>query len=215
MKLWMGSMAGKIKKGYCMLIMTTISFIVSSVIIIYHLKDIITFDGWKTSDWLAFCQLVVITVTALITIITILVSKKTSKQRATLDLILSDYQDIKLLEADESINKYIRGTAKDENGKVITLYELFQNKDNLYNKQRSHLLTVVNRYEFYASAINTGVLDEQFFKRLNYTNVVKLWNAVSPMVMKIREDERKDTIFKELELLASRWKTEPLKSEDL
>ena len=151
----------------------------------------------------------------MITIATILVGKKTSKQRATLDLILSDYQDLKLLEADESINKFIRGSATDDSGRVITLYELFQNKDRTYDKERAHLLTVVNRYEFYASAINTGVLDEQFFKRLNYTNVIKLWNAVSPMVMKIREDERRDTIFKELELLALRWKTAPLKSDDL
>lgn len=208
-------MAGKFKKGYCTSIMATISFIISSGMLLYQFKDSITFSHWETADWLAFCQLVVITITAVITIATILVSKKTSKQRATLDLILSDYQDLKLLEADESINKFIRGSAIDDSGRVITLYELFQNKDRTYNKERAHLLTVVNRYEFYASAINTGVLDEQFFKRLNYTNVIKLWNAVSPMVMKIREDERRDTIFKELELLALRWKTAPLKSDDL
>lgn len=208
-------MVGKIKKGYCMYIMTAISFIVSIGLLINQFKDSITFEGWEISDWLAFWQLVVITVTAIITIITILVGKKTSKQRATLDLILSDYQDVKLLEADENINKYIRGKATDNDGRIITLYELFQNKDRTFDKERAHLLTVVNRYEFYASAINTGVLDEQFFKRLNYTNVVKLWNAVSPMVMKIREEERRDTIFKEFELLALRWKTEPLKSDDL
>lgn len=208
-------MAGKFKKGYCTSIMATISFIISSGMLFYRFKDSITFSHWETADWLAFWQLVVITITAVITIATILVGKKTSKQRATLDLILSDYQDLKLLEADESINKFIRGSATDDSGRVITLYELFQNKDRTYDKERAHLLTVVNRYEFYASAINTGVLDEQFFKRLNYTNVIKLWNAVSPMVMKIREDERRDTIFKELELLALRWKTAPLKSDDL
>lgn len=208
-------MAGKFKKGYCTSIMATISFIISSGMLFYRFKDSITFSHWETADWLAFWQLVVITITAVITIATILVGKKTSKQRATLDLILSDYQDLKLLEADESINKFIRGSATDDSGRVITLYELFQNKDRTYDKERAHLLTVVNRYEFYAGAINTGVLDEQFFKRLNYTNVIKLWNAVSPMVMKIREDERRDTIFKELELLALRWKTAPLKSDDL
>lgn len=208
-------MAGNLIKGYCVPIMATISFIISSIVVIHYLKNFITFEGWKTSDWLAFWQLAVISITAIITITTIIINQKTSRQRATLDLILSAYQDAKLLEADENINKYIKGTATDNGGKVITLYELYQNHSNSYDKERAHLLTVVNRYEFYASAINTGVLDEQFFKRLHYTNVVKLWNAVSPMAMKIREDERKDTIFKELELLASRWKTKPLKSEDL
>lgn len=212
---WMVLMVGKINKGYCVFVMATISFFISSGLFIYQFKDKITFEGWKTADWLAFWQLFVITVTAIITIVTILVSKKTSKQRATLDLILSNYQDLKLLEADENVTKYIKGQAKDNNGRIITLYELFQNKDGKFDKEKTHLLTVVNRYEFYSTAINTGVLDEQFFKRLNYTNVIKLWNAVSPMVMKIREEERRDTIFKELELLALRWKTEPLKSDSL
>ena len=76
-------------------------------------------------------------------------------------------------------------------------------------------MTLINRHEFYACAINTGVLDETLFKRVHCTNFIKLWNAVSPLVMKIREEERKDTLFIDLEILVSRWKANPLKAEDL
>ncbi len=47
------------------------------------------------------------------------------------------------------------------------------------------------------------------------TNFIKLWNAVSPLVMKIREEERKDTIFRELEILVALWKANSLKASDL
>ena len=51
------------------------------------------------------------------------------------------------------------------------------------------------------------------FARLQ--NFIKLWDAVSPTVMSIRDKERKDTLFKDLELLVLRWKSNPLSVDDL
>ncbi|MDG4947731.1 DUF4760 domain-containing protein [Actinobacillus equuli] len=169
-----------------------------------------TIDTSKFSitDWATLGQLVVISITAIIAIYTILSNRKTSKERATLDVVLDDYKDDKLVVASNEVFNIVR---EDRN----KLYTVFQNENNQYTEQRQRLLLVLNRYEFYASAMNHGILDEKLFKRLHCSNFIKLWDAVSPTVMSIRDKERKDTLFKDLEILVLRWKSSPLTSDDL
>ncbi|WP_151987430.1 DUF4760 domain-containing protein [Acinetobacter oleivorans] len=76
-------------------------------------------------------------------------------------------------------------------------------------------MLVLNRNEFYASAINTGLLDEGLFKRVHCANIVKLWDQLYPTVNQIRQVAKKDTLFMDLELLATRWKANPLKTDDI
>ncbi|WP_048763792.1 DUF4760 domain-containing protein [Acinetobacter soli] len=80
---------------------------------------------------------------------------------------------------------------------------------------RMHLLKVLNRYEFYAIGINKKLLDEEMFKRMYCTTMLKFWAICSPAVSQLRETAKKDTLFREFELLATRWKANPLKSEDI
>ncbi|MDC4632981.1 DUF4760 domain-containing protein [Acinetobacter baumannii] len=82
-------------------------------------------------------------------------------------------------------------------------------------KVRMHLLKVLNRYEFYAIGINQKLLDEEMFKRMYCSTMLKFWAICSPAVSQLRETAKKDTIFKEFELLVTRWKANPLKIEDI
>lgn len=159
-------------------------------------------------DWTSLIQASVVLISALIAVCTIVSTKKTSKERATLDVVLGDYQDKDLVEASNMIFELVR---KDKN----QLFTVFQNEDGTHTEKRSSLLIVLNRYEFYASAMNQGVLDEHLFKRLHCSNFIRLWDAVSPTVMSIRDKERKDTLFKDLEILVLRWKSNPLTVDDL
>lgn len=159
-------------------------------------------------NWSSLGQLLVISLTALIAMCTMISARKTSKERATLDVVLGDYKDSDLVEASRTIFDIVR---KDSNH----LYTVFQNEDGTYTKERNCLLLVVNRYEFYSSAINHGILDESLFKRFHCSNFIKLWDAVSPTVMSIRDKERKETLFKDFEILVLRWKSNPLSVEDL
>lgn len=84
-----------------------------------------------------FWQLTVVSVTAVIALGTIFINKKTSKQKATLDVILNDYQDAQFVEADNHISPYIRGTAVDDNNARIDLYEIYQNKGGQWEKERA------------------------------------------------------------------------------
>ncbi|WP_407532905.1 DUF4760 domain-containing protein [Acinetobacter baumannii] len=80
---------------------------------------------------------------------------------------------------------------------------------------RMHLLKVLNRYEFYAIGINKKLLDEEMFKRMYCSTMLKFWAICSPAVSQLRETAKKDTLFKEFELLATRWKSTPLKTDDI
>ena len=208
-------MAKKLKALFCLKKRGEIAFylaVLSFFLCLYLcFKDVnFTFPiGSLTfQDWTAVLQTLVIFITAVIAVCSMHSSRKTSKERATLDVILGDYQDKKLVEASNLIFNLVRDN-RDQ------LIKVFQNENNQHTEDRNSLIVVLNRYEFYASAINHGILDEHLFKRSHCSNFIKLWNAVSPVVMKIRDTERKETIFKDFEILVFRWKSNPLTVDDL
>lgn len=196
------------KKEGLTLSLSLISFFIAIFLLFKEYYIPIDLSKLTLQDWTSLTQTTVILISAIIAICTITSTRKTSKERATLDVILDDYQDKDLVEASNMIFELVR---KDRN----QLFIVFQNEDGSRNDERSCLLMVLNRYEFYASAMNQGVLDEQLFKRSHCSNFIKFWDAVSPTVMSIRDKERKDTIFKDLEILVLRWKANPLSVDDL
>ncbi|MDE8035637.1 DUF4760 domain-containing protein [Actinobacillus equuli subsp. equuli] len=198
----------QIRKGGLTLCISLIALFLALYLLMKQYQFTIDTSKFSITDWATLGQLVVISITAIIAIYTILSNRKTSKERATLDVVLDDYKDDKLVVASNEVFNIVR---EDRN----KLYTVFQNENNQYTEQRQRLLLVLNRYEFYASAMNHGILDEKLFKRLHCSNFIKLWDAVSPTVMSIRDKERKDTLFKDLEILVLRWKSSPLTSDDL
>lgn len=46
-------------------------------------------------DWATVIQLAIVLTTSIIAVVTIIVARRTSKERATLDVVLSDYKDQK------------------------------------------------------------------------------------------------------------------------
>jgi len=199
--------AVKRKEGLT-LSLSLISFFIGGFLLFKEYYKPIDLSGLTLQDWTSVTQSAVIFISAIIAVCTITSTRKTSKERATLDVVLGDYQDKDLVEASNMIFTLVR---EDRN----QLFTVFQNEDGKKANERSSLLLVLNRYEFYASAMNHGILDEQLFKRLHCSNFIKLWDAVSPTVMSIRDKERKDTLFKDLEILVLRWKSNPLSVDDL
>lgn len=185
--------------------------------------DFANFNSWERADLFLFIQTIVIAISAVIAFLTISASKKTSKERATLDIIIDDYRDTNLFEAKTKIFDFIDN--KDEYKKKHAdvskdaLVEICRAHDSELGdgdiELKRHLMLVLNRNEFYASAINTGLLDEALFKRVHCSNILKIWDKLYPTINQIRQVAKKDTIFKDLELLALRWKANPLKSEDI
>lgn len=206
-KLWKWYKKLKKKEGLA-LFLSLISFFIAIFVLCKTYYIPIDLSSLNLQDWASLIQTSIILISAIIAVLTITSTRKTSKERATLDVILEDYQDKELVEASNIIFNLVR---TDRN----QLFNVFQNEDGTKSSERNSLLMVLNRYEFYASAMNQGVLDEHLFKRLHCSNFIKLWDAVSPTVMSIRDKERKDTLFKDLEILVLRWKANPLRVEDL
>ncbi|WP_336962533.1 DUF4760 domain-containing protein [Acinetobacter pittii] len=185
--------------------------------------DFANFNRWTRSDVFVFIQTIVIAISAVIAFMTISASKKTAKERATLDIIIDDYRDTNLFEAKTNIYDFIDNTAefKSRNNDVSkdALAEICRSHDSDLQtgdkRLKKNLMLVLNRNEFYASAINTGLLDEGLFKRVHCANIVKLWDKLYPTVNQIRQVAKKDTLFMDLEILAARWKANPLKTDDI
>lgn len=185
--------------------------------------DFANFGKWGRGDLFLFIQTIVIAISAVIAFLTINASRKTSRERATLDIIIDDYRDTNLFEAKTNIYDFIdnKEEYRKKNADVSkeSLVEICRAHDSELNDAdrvlKKDLMLVLNRNEFYASAINTGLLDEALFKRVHCSNVIKIWDKLYPTVNQIRQVAKKDTIFKDLEILALRWKANPLKSEDI
>ncbi len=213
----------KLNESRVAIILAVSAFFVLLIPKVPIVVDFANFNSWVRADLFLFIQTIVIAISAVIAFLTINASKKTSRERATLDIIIDDYRDTNLFEAKTNIYDFIdnKDEYKKKNSDVSkdALVEICRAHDSELSDGdrilKRHLMLVLNRNEFYASAINTGLLDETLFKRVHCSNILKIWDKLYPTINQIRQVAKKDTIFKDLEILALRWKANPLKSEDI
>ncbi len=191
---------------------------------------------WVVDTWIYFLQLLVFVVSACIAYVTIASSRKTTIDKSTLDIILEDSKDTLLYDAKQSIFEFSHNPEdfykrfksvecqgeRDDGQKYVrkqTLAELCTAENHTLDEAgltiKKNLMHVLNRHEFYAIGINSGLMDERLFKRIHCSNIIKVWEVTAPAVFAFRAKRSKDTFFRDLELLALRWKAEPLKSEDI
>ncbi|MCV4285107.1 DUF4760 domain-containing protein [Pseudomonas capsici] len=123
-------------------------------------------------------------------------NEKLSRQRATIDLLLNQRTDSHLIDAKREVGKIHR------NGGDFTALAV---KDRAQDPERSHILAIINNYEFIALGIREGALDEGIYKRAVYSQLMRDWKAMKAFVMELRRQNQIDTLFQELELLAKRW----------
>lgn len=182
-------------------------------------------DTWNVSEWIYFLQLIVIVVSAYIAFSTISTSKSTARERATLDTILDDNKDEELYDAKILVHDFHKNpqayfnSKNDSTSTRTTLAQLFTVDGSQLtpaeHEVRKALIKALNRYEFYAVGINCGLFDEQLFKRMHCSNILRLWETSDTAVTQLRNFTKIDTLFKDLEVLAVRWKTKSLRSSDI
>ncbi|ONC03260.1 hypothetical protein AQ910_10870 [Burkholderia pseudomallei] len=81
-----------------------------------------------------------------------------------------------------------------------------------HSSERDAILKVLNNHEFIALGIRLGAFDEKIYKRMQCSNVLKVWNSARGFIHEVRRIEGKDTFFQELEQLAESWKKNPIKA---
>lgn len=127
-----------------------------------------------------------------------------ARKRATVDLIIHQKSDQKLLDA------------------IRTVYRLSEERvpctrylSDVASPEYQAILFTLNNHEFIALGIRQKAFEEKIYKELQYSNFVKLWDAAAGFVEEIRQQDKRDTLFQEFEWLAKRWKASPLKRKSL
>jgi hypothetical protein len=134
----------------------------------------------------------------------IIVSRERSeRRRATIDLVIHQKTDPNLQEAKRHIL-----ALHDSHAQNLSRY--LENRDSPDCK---NILLLLNNYEFIAAGIRESALDEEIYKRVQYSVLVKDWDALSGFVMEFRRTEGRPTLFQEFEYIAKRWKKKRLKAD--
>jgi hypothetical protein len=149
-------------------------------------------------------QNLILAVSAIAGIWVIRASKTQEKRRATIDLVMDQKRDQRLIDAREVI---------------LTMHEAKEKNFARYledtsSKEHKAILAVLNGYEFVASGIREGAFDEKTYKRLRYSRAVIDWDNLCPFVIAFRNQKDIKGLFQEFEWLVKRWKKKPIKIDD-
>ena len=124
-----------------------------------------------------------------------------ARKQATISLVMSFNEDQRLQDLK---NKIFKSAA------TITTDYCNLPSNEAGEKLRDEYHYVLNRYEFVALGIRSGAFDEGMYKDLQYSNFMKLWRIVNPLVQEVRRTTTKYTIYQEIEWLAKRWEKAPI-----
>ena len=132
------------------------------------------------------------------------VQHRITKKTSTLQVILSDTSDSRIVEASSNVYKMI---TSNKNFYEVLIQQATEDKTEVES-----LKIILNRYEFYATGINKGILDGELLKTLYYSNFMVFWKHAKPCIMELRKEKNCPTLFQEFEKVMSNWKKHPLKT---
>lgn len=126
----------------------------------------------------------------------LVLQEKIAKLRATIEIVRHEQSDKELLEASKAY-----ATFRDA-GKLtqmaITHPEPLAEHDLVLRK--------LNNYEYVATGILAGALDEDIYRRMKKSNLIRDWDAMKPYVCELRSKYKKPQLFVEFEALAEKWR---------
>ena len=129
-----------------------------------------------------------------------------TKKTATLQVILSDTSDPRIVEASSRVYKMIQ-TNKN-------FYEVLIQQNSAMEDVEA-LKIILNRYEFYATGINKGILDDDLLKTLYFSNFITFWKHAKSGIMDLRLRNQRETLFQEFEKVMKNWEKHPLHKNNL
>jgi len=130
-------------------------------------------------------------------------SKTQEKRRATIDVVMHQKSDDKLIEA----RSVLLGLLDRGEGNFAKYLE------STSSKEYKSILLVLNGYEFVGSGVREGAFDENTYKRLRHAMVLRDWDNLSAFVLAFRRQKSLEGLFQEFEWLVRRWRKSPLKTD--
>lgn len=127
----------------------------------------------------------------------LLSEEKLSRQRATVEVVRHEQTDRELAEA------FKRCADLRESGQLTPIACTHPQP----TEDHALVLRVLNNYEYVATGIHTGAFDEEIYKRMKRSNLIRDWDDLKPYVCELRSRYKKPMVFIELENLAEKWRT--------
>lgn len=149
--------------------------------------------GWLGETWGFWIQTGAFFISALAAVAVIYYNGKQARLRALIDLIVQQKTDASLMQATQFIN------ALHEKGEPWTKH--FSPQSAEYH----HILMVLNNQEFIAVGVRMGAFDENIYKQMQCSNVLRLWKASSGFIAEVRTQTGIPTLYQDFERLAKRW----------
>ena len=149
-------------------------------------------------------QTIILLVSAIAAAYAVVQHRRLTKKTSTLQVILSDTSDSRIVEASSNVYKMITSNKN--------FYEVLIKQSTEDKTEVESLKIILNRYEFYATGINKGILDGDLLKTLYYSNFMVFWKHAKPCIMELRKEKDCPTLFQDFEKVMSNWKKHPLKT---
>lgn len=156
----------------------------------------------------------------MVAIISVWTSKVIARRKQTADLMFASRSDLQLSAGYE----VIRQLHNDPNGNIRAAFpaqkampdDEVEAKKYTEQKQRSVQINyVLNHWERVSIGIDEGIYDERMLRYSNNTSVINIYTQALPYIEAVRERSRVPTYYVDIERLALRWKTMPLKPKKI
>lgn len=161
------------------------------------------FLGETAGFWV---QTIIFSLSALFAFWAIIRNERINKSRATIDLIINEQKDEVFTKSFKRVQIMV-----DSKQRLIDLPNEIETEHSQKDADFSDVQIVLNRLEFIAQGIRQGVFEEQIFKDLKHTSIMRLWREVKPLIEEIRRKKGVPTYYQELEWLTDRWEKNPIK----
>lgn len=127
-----------------------------------------------------------------------------AKKRATIDLVLHELSNPEIIEAKKQVRQCY------DSNTDFTKLSCEENKDKPEN---GYIKTMLNNYEFIAAGIKEGAFDEEIYKRMKRSILIRDWDAFSAYVAELRRRTNRNKIYIEFQWLAERWRKSEIKPQ--
>jgi hypothetical protein len=91
----------------------------------------------------------------------------------------------------------------------------FAKADQKDSEESKAIRYVLNHYEYISVGIQEDIYDEKIFKKSSFSTITKVYERTRPFIEALRVEEKRDTIYQEVEWLACRWLCSPLKKNKI
>lgn len=149
----------------------------------------------------AFRSLLVL-VGVIVAVVSIHAQRAIARKKQTADLLFASRSDDKLQSGYRYIGEY--STANTKN--IVALADA-----DAQSEHADDVRYVLNHFETVSVGIDAGIYDESMLKRCWCGIVLQTYERTQPLIAALRCKQQRETILREFEALATRWKKYPLR----